>query len=234
MIRLDPDVARVTRWATGEGLGRYDDYAWHAILKAAFGEHAPRPYRVLERPGKPAQLLGYTTADRDILMAHAETFADPAVFAALGLDKLEVKKMPTSFKKGLRLDFDVRVRPVARQDRDGDRDKSRERDTFLLALEKAGSDAEIDRGEIYTGWLKSQIERRGASLLASRIAAMRRLQLARRDRERRLVGIDGPDAIFTGTLAIADPEDFTQLLARGVGRHRSFGFGMLLLAPARG
>jgi hypothetical protein len=41
MIRLDPDVSRVTRWATSEGLGRYDDYAWHAILKAAFDEHAP-------------------------------------------------------------------------------------------------------------------------------------------------------------------------------------------------
>ena len=61
MIRLDPDVARVTRWAITEGIGHDDDYAWHAILKAAFGENAPKPFRVLERPGHPAQRLGYTT-----------------------------------------------------------------------------------------------------------------------------------------------------------------------------
>ena len=69
MIRLDPDIARVTRWAVAEGIGRDEDYAWHALLKAAFGEKSPRPFRILERPGRPAQLLGYTIADREALLA---------------------------------------------------------------------------------------------------------------------------------------------------------------------
>ena len=34
-----------------------------------------------------------------------------------------------------------------------------------------------------------------------------------------------------GVLTITDPDAFAQLLARGVGRHRSYGYGMLLLRP---
>ncbi|MEE8524028.1 MAG: type I-E CRISPR-associated protein Cas6/Cse3/CasE [Thermoanaerobaculia bacterium] len=40
-----------------------------------------------------------------------------------------------------------------------------------------------------------------------------------------------PDALLTGTLEVTDPDAFATLLARGVGRHRAFGFGMLLLRP---
>ena len=44
--------------------------------------------------------------------------------------------------------------------------------------------------------------------------------------------LEGPDAWFRGTLAIVDPNAFAALLARGIGRHRSFGFGCLLIAPS--
>ena len=44
--------------------------------------------------------------------------------------------------------------------------------------------------------------------------------------------IDGPDATLTGRLRVTDPTAFAHLLARGVGRHRAFGFGMLLLQRA--
>ena len=40
-----------------------------------------------------------------------------------------------------------------------------------------------------------------------------------------------PDATLQGTLAVVDSGAFQALLARGVGRHRAFGFGMLLLRP---
>jgi CRISPR system Cascade subunit CasE len=43
--------------------------------------------------------------------------------------------------------------------------------------------------------------------------------------------IEGPDAVVHGTLTITDPVAFAGLLARGVGRHRSYGYGMLLLRP---
>jgi CRISPR system Cascade subunit CasE len=233
MIRLDPDVARATRWATAERLGRDEDYVWHALLKSAFGENAPKPFRVLERPGRPAQLLGYTKADRDTLLNHAQTFADPAVVEALRLDTLAVKQMPVQFLKGTRFNFEVRVRPVARQDRDGDRSKTRERDAFLVAIDKAGKEVSVERSMVYSDWLRSQLGRSGASLVSIRPLSLSRQRITRRDRERRLIEIDGPDAVFTGTLIVEDPAVFERLLARGVGRHRSFGYGMLLLSPPR-
>jgi CRISPR system Cascade subunit CasE len=51
-------------------------------------------------------------------------------------------------------------------------------------------------------------------------------------RKKRLVC--GPDATFEGRLQIGDPQAFAELVARGVGRYRAFGFGMLLLRPAVG
>jgi CRISPR system Cascade subunit CasE len=43
-----------------------------------------------------------------------------------------------------------------------------------------------------------------------------------------------PAVTFEGTLTVTDGEQFEALLARGVGRHRAFGFGMLLLRPPGG
>jgi len=42
---------------------------------------------------------------------------------------------------------------------------------------------------------------------------------------------EGPDAIVHGVLVIHDPAAFSALLVRGVGRHRAYGYGMLLLRP---
>ena len=36
-----------------------------------------------------------------------------------------------------------------------------------------------------------------------------------------------------GILTVTDSAAFAALLARGVGRHRAYGYGMLLLRPAR-
>ena len=41
-----------------------------------------------------------------------------------------------------------------------------------------------------------------------------------------------PEVIAGSTLIITDPTAFRVALARGIGRHRAFGFGMLLLKPA--
>jgi CRISPR system Cascade subunit CasE len=46
--------------------------------------------------------------------------------------------------------------------------------------------------------------------------------------------VNGPDAVLAGQLRVTSPDAFAQLLANGLGRHRAFGFGLLLLRPARG
>jgi len=238
MLQLQPDAARAGLWIAGEGLskrGADDGYGWHALLKAAFGDLAPQPFRLIERPRKPLGLLGYTRADAAALRDHAAAFADPAVAAALGVEGLAVKRMPDAFRPGQRFGFDVRVRPTIRQHVGGDRNESRERDVFLATIEKAGpreSRADLDRAAVYSEWLRGRLEAHGATLIEARPLAMRRTRVSRRNVARELrSGIEGPDATFGGTLEVGNPDDFHRLLARGVGRHRAFGFGMLLLRP---
>jgi len=66
------------------------------------------------------------------------------------------------------------------------------------------------------------------------IVGFRRVKVFRRDRGKghsNKRGIEKPDVIFSGELVIRRPIEFGDLLKRGVGRHRAFGFGMLLLRP---
>ncbi len=238
MIQLTPDTVRVGLWIAAEKLGRRgadEGYGWHAILKAAFGQHAPKPFRLIERPRHPLQLLGYTAADETELRDHASAFTDPTVAAALNVEGLAVKRMPDAFLPGQRLAFEVRIRPTIRQHVGGDRTKSRERDAFLAEIEKAGprqTRPDLDRAVVYSEWLGRHLAASGAKLREARAVAMRRTHVSRRDSERRLKSdIEGPDATFVGTLEITEPEQFRRLLARGVGRHRAFGYGMLLLKP---
>jgi CRISPR system Cascade subunit CasE len=88
-------------------------------------------------------------------------------------------------------------------------------------------------------WLVEQFSvRQAAKLLDARMTRFQLSDVLRRtqvgdgssgERKRRQVG--GPDAVFSGHLQIDDPVAFAALVARGVGRHRAFGFGMLLLKP---
>ena len=69
------------------------------------------------------------------------------------------------------------------------------------------------------------------------LAGFQRQQVVRRTQAvgsalRRGCVIDGPDALLKGHLRVRDSADFAKLLTRGVGRHRAFGFGMLLLSRA--
>ena len=102
--------------------------------------------------------------------------------------------------------------------------------------------APISRGEVYLKWLGQRLAP-GAELERATLEAFRLTRVLRRDGNRALVQIPSPsetmkgaaghpDATVAGTLIVRDTEAFAALLARGVGRHRAFGFGMLLLRPA--
>jgi CRISPR system Cascade subunit CasE len=82
--------------------------------------------------------------------------------------------------------------------------------------------------------LRGQLARSGAARFQeAKLVRFQRERLARQTHrgERRWEFCDRPDATMTGTLEVADAAAFHALLTRGVGRHRAFGFGMLLLRP---
>ena len=73
--------------------------------------------------------------------------------------------------------------------------------------------------------------------LAHEVGDMRRAHAPRcDDGERRprarSAAIQGPDAVLNGELVVGDPAAFASLLANGVGRHKAYGYGMLMLRPA--
>jgi CRISPR system Cascade subunit CasE len=125
---------------------------------------------------------------------------------------------------------------------------------------RGGKDAEAalpTREAVYRDWLAARMV--GAAGLADvRLVSMRDARLWRKGTPgegapRRMYGygdaacaakprpvragramLGRREAVFEGRLRVTDPAAFASLLARGVGRHRAFGFGMLLLRPAAG
>lgn len=238
LLRFDPDMARSALWFASEKLlprnAEDGGYAWHALLAAAFGTAlAPKPFHLHARRNRPVQLLAYSSEDPATLLSQAQSFADPQVFAALRLGQstgIAAKPMP-AFTPGRRLGFSLRVRPTVRSDRDGDRTKIRERDAYLAALDATTLDAPPDRAEVYLAWTTAHLEKGGVKVISARIDGHERVETLRRNDKRDLKPVQGHAASVAGILEVSDAERFHALLARGIGRHRGFGYGMLLLSP---
>ena len=236
MVQAQLDMAGVMRWAGLQGLlmarGADDfGYTLHALLAANFGSLAPKPFALVEHPRRPPALLAYAAHDATALRGHAACFAMPDAAAALGVADLMSKPMPARFEIGQRLGFGVRVRPVVRTDRGGDRTRAREVDAFLAAVAGTPPGAGPDRGSVYQAWALRHLEQGGAVVESLELESFQLGRVLRRAHDRSLRPQPGPDARFVGTIRVADPNLFAATLARGIGRHRAFGFGMLLLRP---
>jgi CRISPR system Cascade subunit CasE len=179
---------------------------------------------------------GYSRVDHRALVSRAREAGDPRAAGICDLDRLASKPMPAAFRTGMLIGFDVRVCPVRRVSKRGNlRAEHAEVDAFLAKAWQVDRAVPLSREEVYRGWLAEQLERSGgarlkrASLTSYRLTRLHR-QTHADDRKR--VRVTHPDATFDGALEVVDPGKFAALLARGVGRHRAFGFGMLLLKRA--
>lgn len=251
MIRADLDVKAFHRWAGSKGLiarNTFDPgYALHHLLVQSFGcDWAPQPFRVLiPRPehGQPRRgtLYGYAAADAADLRAAAATYACPLQACVLPAASIDSKPMPTTWSTGQRLGFEVLVRPVARP-------KERRLNTHGGGIRRPGAETDVwqweasqhprgtmarSREEVYTEWLASQLARRGGAELDKAATRLQSFQRVRTVRKRRTHASEGPHAVLQGTLTVTAADAFTRLVAHGIGRHRAYGYGMLLLRPPR-
>lgn len=241
LLRLRPDVGGLARAAARRGLlppGGDPGYALHAALAALFGAAAPRPFVLREAHDGP-ELLGYRASppgEIETLTALPPTGDGADLARSLRPESVAARLMPAAWTPDQRLGFTVRVRPVVRTRPDGRNGPHREHDAFAH-LRRSATDAEPmpRRDDIYRDWLARILARDGAAVLESAaLIAYRSTRVLRRPvtgEGRRPAVIEGPDATLAGVLAVKNPEVFSRLLARGVGRHCGFGFGMLLLAP---
>lgn len=213
-----------------------DGYLVHSALGELFGASAPTPFALASTRGRSVEVLAYSDQSAGDLREYAAAFADPAVHSICDWSRFHAKPMPASWHKHWRLGFAVRVCPVVRASGDGARRrKGAEVDAFLARTERAQQEDSVTRESVYKDWFSSEIERRGgARILSCGLVAFRLGRLLRRTQghKRRATVSGRPDASLRGELEVTDGERFAALLRRGVGRHRAFGFGMVLLRPA--
>lgn len=238
LVQMRPRRDAVASWAARRGwLGRDASgqanpdlgYIWHALLRAAFGELAPQPF-VDRVPMRSNLLLGYSVEPVAAIL-QSRNCEDRLAAEALGLDELEANSLPAQWPAGKHLSFEVRVRPVVRSRA---APKSGKSDEVDVVLHRARLEPEIGREQAYMDWLRERIESDGAARMGPcRLALFRRTQVMRRRQgeSRQAVLVEGPEAWICGRLEVGDSAAFGRLVRRGVGRHRAFGFGCLLLAP---
>ena len=249
LIHAPLDMRAFNRWAGQRGLlrrGAFDpDFALHILLSAMFGQRALQPFRLFwSGRRRSASLYAYADTGHAALQEMAAAVAPPDCLTALRPAALCSKPMPSAFTAGRRLGFDLRVRPVRRLRRDL-RDtqlhatvtEGREVDAFRLYVmhrfpdgwrERGGAARQrgVSRESIYTSWLAERLAG-AANLEECRLASFSRSRAVRGDGR----GPEGPDATLQGVLTVHESDAFARRLRDGVGRHRAYGYGMLLLRP---
>jgi CRISPR system Cascade subunit CasE len=220
-------------WAAHRALGPRgaldEGQALHVLLSALFGKGALQPFRLFAPERGDWSLYAYAASDAVAMADAARIVATPEMLDVLPLERLRSKPMPEVFAPGQRLGFDLRARPVRRSREDG---RVLERDAFLWeALTTHGDSpdgmaaAGRTREAVYRDWLAERLTD------AARIDACRLTGFQRRRAIRDGRVVEGPDATLQGVLSVEDPAAFATALAEGVGRHRAYGYGMLMLRP---
>jgi CRISPR system Cascade subunit CasE len=261
LVRLPLSLPALARWAAARNYGwttRRDqkgreqdaDFdegrALHHLLVESFGAGVLTPFRLMVAPrSTQAHVYAYSRSDQAALRDAAQSYALPEVAAVCDWTQLDAKPLPESWRTGRRIGFEIRIKPVSRiasslPNASGAAfAKGAELDAFLIEAlrrfpqsagehEQQMTRAGRSRQAVYVDWLAERLK--GAVTLESDV---RLAHFLRRRAARKNFAPEGPDATLQGNLVIVDPARFQELLAKGVGRHKAYGFGMLLLRPPR-
>lgn len=235
LVEMPLSLQALHRWAGQRSIGRglFDEgLTLHHLLGEAFGPAVLQPFRLLLAPrARTGTLYAYSAAPAEELRATAATLMGPSETEVVSLDALRsVERPENTWQEGMRLGFDLKSRPAVRlasplRGKDVQFAKGAEVDAFLA--ETLRNDCARRREDVYLDWLSARLAPvADLERDSSRLDQFRRVRGLRGGRR-----VEGPEAIIHGTLLVRDPQEFAELLARGVGRHRSYGYGMLLLRP---
>lgn len=254
MICMDLDLGVLYQWGHSVRLGGDAGYLFHAASRKIFGELGPQPFLIQSEHGR---VLGYTAASEEQLRNCINLYSaldSPVLLQALRLPPACCKSMPERWISGQQYRYSVFCRPTARNDKI-------EGDVWLLETHRRYLDAVNDqsfsgtlqeyrqqhnnlREPIYRAWFQRQFdgnEKEGIPQAAqletiSIDGCQCNMLTARGGKEHSGAPTKGkkrnmPEISLSGVLRVADSQAFARLVKRGIGRHRAFGYGMLLLKP---
>ena len=248
LIRIPIATDELSFWAADRGWVKhrniisYDEgRALHHLVNESFGPGVFHTFRLLVPPRRAVgNLYAYSGRNADQLRHLVDLYARPEHLNVMSHKRIESKPVSKIWYTGQTLGFDIRIRPTRRLSSDIESTSRRgfkkgaEIDAFLQESLRHHSknpngmaNAGRTRHTVYLDWLDEKIN---SAVTLDRptchIVRFRRARVARGN-----AGSEGPDATIQGNLTVADPAAFTNILTRGVGRHRAYGYGMLLLHP---
>ena len=232
MLHAEVALPAFSRWMAVRG---YDDpdQASHCLLTEAFGQdQAPRPFRLHRPAGRPlGSLYAYTRRSLAELQEDLQLYAGPSQAAVLPARSFQLKPMPAEWRPGRVLGFEIRVCPTIRRRQNAKNRPGAEYDAYRRAVERQGPQAPAPAREpVYQDWLQSRLTAQGGARLDwSRLTSFQELE-SRRQAKGELLRL--PSALLQGQLTVLDSNLFNELLEQGLGRHKAYGYGMLLLKPA--
>lgn len=238
LVELPLSMRALHLWAGARKFAaKFDEgLALHHLLGETFGPAVLQPFRLkVAQKARFASLYAYAAQDAETLRQQAGASLIPDLAEVVDLARLRSIPRPiATWAAGQRIGFDLRLRPVVRlaSALSGHNDtgaevsfrKGAEVDAFLSAALRGTADS---REAVYLRWLAERLV--PAAMLdpaATRLTSFQRTRILRDGR-----WLEGPDATIHGTLTIVDAAKFSDLLVKGIGRHRSYGYGMLLLRP---
>jgi len=208
-------------------------YLTHCALTGLWGSRSPRPFLILDQEERESvvPVLGYFQvpktylSNQQVIQLQEELLDLAKINAAIDVynmvdwSSFQAKPLPNQWTPGRVYRFRVRCVPVQRI-------HGREMDIFP----KFGRPQ--DRNRVYSSWIERQFSKYGVSVLD---CSMERFQLSTQFRRtqgehRKGVVFQSPDAIMSGVLRIEDPVGFSRLLCEGIGHHRGFGYGLVLIS----
>ncbi len=185
-----------------------DSYAWHRKIWDCFPDEPDAKRDFLSRVD---ELEG---AFRIWVLSERESKRPPWC----ALERFSSKKIAAGFLSHRRYHFDLRANPTKRLAEKTDN-------------KRLGNRVPLIRQEDLTAWIKRKGEAGGFCIvddLPLDIGPMVQSHF-RKDKHR---GYHG-GVQFRGTLEVTDRKKFEETYKKGIGSAKGFGFGLLLIAPAR-
>lgn len=237
MVQMQFDARKIMIQASESGLFKAnvdEGYYIHQQILEMFGKNVFSTFCIIGQKAGWINVLAYSSQSAKDLQELAKEHSSPLRYASCNWEMFSSKPMPQYWPTGKKYHFEVKTCPVVRIGKSsGKFKKGAEVDVFLNALNSEDS-LKQSREQVYKKWGLEQFARSTAAKVESiRLEGFKRTKFLRRSQGGNRIAkiIERPEAYLKGEILIQDGEKFNDLMAKGIGRHRSFGFGMLLLKP---